>query len=139
KVVTKSKAAPMTKKAAPTPPAKESKVLKGPKAKAPAVEAKAKSTAVAAKADKKKGKASGDGEADTTLDITQVSAGRERTVNIDKIVRQLAKAAEQNKNEVSYGDVNAALPKGKIKPEIVDEIIMALNDSGVEVSDVPGA
>jgi RNA polymerase primary sigma factor len=128
--------------------AKDAKALK---AKLPAAANKTtvvgkKGATIAAKADKKKTKA-GDvnddddaGDADPNIDITQVVAPKDKsTVNIDKIVRQMLKAAEQNKNEVAYGDINAALPKGKVKPEIVDEIIMALNDAGVEVADIPGA
>jgi RNA polymerase primary sigma factor len=142
----KGKAAPApvgAKKAAPVAAAKDVKLKAAAEKPGKPEKLDKKALALAAKGDKKKGKVRGDDDdetdADPNVDITEVAPKDKNAVNIDKVLRTLMKAAEQNKNEIAYADINAALPKGKVKPEIVDEIIMALNDAGVEVADVPGA
>jgi RNA polymerase primary sigma factor len=59
---------------------------------------------------------------------------------LEKVVTALLKHAEGAKNEVSYGDIEKALEKAKvkIKPDTIDDIVTVLSDSGVDVIDSGG-
>ncbi len=56
---------------------------------------------------------------------------------IAKVVAALIKQADTGKGDIGYGDIDAALQKAKIKtkPDIVDDIIVGLQDAGVDVAD----
>ncbi len=62
-----------------------------------------------------------------------------KPADMEKIVGLLAKAAEKSKNEISYAEIDQALQKAKlkVKPDVIDDIITALSDSGIDVVD-PG-
>jgi RNA polymerase primary sigma factor len=58
---------------------------------------------------------------------------------IYKVIDGLSKLAKKN-GSLAYKDVEAALPKGTNNPEIIDDIIVALQDKGIELIDGgPGA
>lgn len=52
----------------------------------------------------------------------------------DKIVKALTEKHRQN-GKLTYDDVNAALELGKADPEQIDEILSALADKGIEVTE----
>src|SRR5690606_19936101 len=46
----------------------------------------------------------------------------------------------KSKNEIPFSEVDKAIGnKAKGKAEIIDEIVMALNDAGIDVLDAPGS
>ncbi|MDI7270050.1 MAG: RNA polymerase sigma factor region1.1 domain-containing protein, partial [Myxococcota bacterium] len=53
---------------------------------------------------------------------------------IDKLVRQAGEKAE-----LTYDDLNQAIPRDVVSPDRIDEVILALVERGIEVSDRSGA
>jgi len=56
------------------------------------------------------------------------------TFEIYRVVDGLVKLSKKH-GSLSYKDIDAAVPKANANPETIDEIIMALNDKGIELVD----
>ncbi len=63
--------------------------------------------------------------------------GTPKGAELERVIGMLVKQAEANKNEIAFTEIDAALQKAKvkIKPDLIDDIITALGDSGIEVVD----
>ncbi len=60
------------------------------------------------------------------------------TFEVYRVVDGLVKLSKKH-GSLSYKDIDAAVPKANANPETIDEIIMALNDKGIELVDAsPG-
>ena len=59
------------------------------------------------------------------------------TAEARKVSQLLLKQLQGDKHTISYGDIDLALQKAKIKPrpELVDEVVQTLTDEGVDVVD----
>lgn len=116
-----AKAHALTKKPEKEAPAKAPAKLAAAVPPGPATKKGAKG---ADKAEKGKGKSD-----DGTVSL--------KPADMEKIVGLLAKAAEKSKNEISYAEIDQALQKAKlkVKPDVIDDIITALADSGIDVVD----
>ena len=57
--------------------------------------------------------------------------------DLEKVVALLVKQAEGGRSDLSFSDIDTALQKAKvkIKSDLVDDIITALGDAGIEVND----
>ena len=68
--------------------------------------------------------------------------GQQKAFNpdLEKVVALLVKQAEGGRSELAFSDIDAALQKAKvkIKSDLVDDIITALGDAGIEVNDRGG-
>ena len=58
------------------------------------------------------------------------SGGLELHKIIDGLIKQFKKAGA-----VAFKDIEAALPEGAIKPDLLDDVIVSLQDRGIEVAD----
>ncbi len=78
---------------------------------------------------------------DDEIDITDAPRAPKPATELDRVVVALVKQAEANKEPLTYSDLQSALQKGKIKikPDTVDDLISALTDQGVDVSDMGGS
>ncbi len=143
KAATNSKPAPKSVKEAPK------RILVKPAAKAPVVELKKK------EAEKGKEKAKVDLKAkkpkknfedydddvvavDTKNSGKPTAKGALANVNgIDKVLQSLAKAADTGKSELTFAEIEKALAKAKIKlkPDLIDDVITALSDAGIDIND----
>ena len=103
--------------------------------KAPASSAKAagKASKPASKAPSSARKSSDEDHED---DDNQPKPQRPAT-ELDRVVAVLLKQAETAKEPLTYSDLQQALQKGKVKvkPDTMDDLISALTDHGVDVSD----
>jgi RNA polymerase primary sigma factor len=56
---------------------------------------------------------------------------------IEKVLTQLAKSVDTGKNELTYAEIEKALGKAKIKlkPDLIDDVITALSDAGIDIND----
>ncbi len=119
-----------------------------PAAKAPAKETvhakeaapkggKPAALAVAAKPEAPAAKAPKDKRAAAAAKSEPAEAGKGSGEGLHKAIALLVKQAESSKSEVTYTDIEAALVKTKIKlkPDVVDDIITALTDAGIDVAD----
>jgi len=57
--------------------------------------------------------------------------------DLERVIGQLIKKGEASKNELAFAEIEAALQKAKIKPrpDIVDEVVSALTDAGIDLPD----
>jgi RNA polymerase primary sigma factor len=62
------------------------------------------------------------------------SGGLELHKIIDGLIKQFKKAGT-----VAFKDIEAAFPKGAINPDLLDDVIVSLQDRGIEVADRRGA
>ena len=60
--------------------------------------------------------------------------------DLEKVVALLVKQAEGGKGELAFSDIDSALQKAKvkIKSDLLDDIITALGDAGIEINDRGG-
>jgi RNA polymerase primary sigma factor len=69
-----------------------------------------------------------------SLDVVGImgakSGGLELHKIIDGLIKQFKKAGA-----VAFKDIEAAFPKGAINPDLLDDVIVSLQDRGIEVSD----
>ena len=89
----------------------------------------AKAAAKAARIPGKPGRKPGSGK----ISVTDSGGAPE----IHKIIDALSKLAKKN-GSISYKEIDAALPKGLVSPEIIDDVVVALQDKGVEIVDAGG-
>jgi RNA polymerase primary sigma factor len=70
-----------------------------------------------------------------TAEVTGAkSGGLELHKIIDGLIKQFKKAGT-----VAFKDIEAAFPKGAINPDLLDDVIVSLQDRGIEVADRRGA
>ena len=64
----------------------------------------------------------------------KTAGGMELHKIIDGLVKQAKKAGT-----IAFKDIEGAFPKGAINPDILDDVIVALGDRGIEIADARGA
>ncbi len=136
-IVTKAPVKPMAKSPASKAPVAKSPIKPGQKpAKTPEIKIAAqKETSLKAPETKasKPAKAEKVAKADKAL-----KAKGNETFEVYRVVDGLVKLSKKH-GSLSYKDIDAAVPKANANPETIDEIIMALNDKGIELVDAsPG-
>ena len=64
-------------------------------------------------------------------------AAKAGAIDLEKVIVQLIKKAESSKSELAYGEIDAALQKARIKirPDLIDEVVSALTDAGIDLAD----
>ncbi len=86
------------------------------------------------------GGATGTGHGPAATSTTGAKGGESRNSGakeVAKAIQNLQKISESSKESIGYQDIEAALQQQKIKfrPDLIDEIVLALQESGVEVSE----
>ncbi|MBM4253750.1 MAG: RNA polymerase sigma factor RpoD [Deltaproteobacteria bacterium] len=91
------------------------------------------------KAAAKPAKAAGKSKAAATDELEGAKAAGPG--DLEKVIGQLIKKGEASKNELAFAEIEAALQKAKIKPrpDIVDEVVSALTDAGIDLPDGGGS
>jgi RNA polymerase primary sigma factor len=72
------------------------------------------------------------------LDIPGISGNKTGGVELHKIIDGLIKQFKKA-GTVAFRDIEAAFPKGAINPDLLDDVIVSLQDRGLEVADQRGA
>jgi RNA polymerase primary sigma factor len=67
-----------------------------------------------------------------------VSAKGAGGMELHKVIEGLIKQSKKI-GVISYKDIEAAFPKGAINPDVLDDVIVALSDRGIEIADAKGA
>jgi RNA polymerase primary sigma factor len=131
----KAPVAPTTKVKKADPDAAKKAALATPARPATAVNANGASAAKAAPAKKGAKGPSVAGKAKADREASE--AAKAGAIDLEKVIVQLIKKAESSKSELAYGEIDAALQKARIKirPDLIDEVVSALTDAGIDLAD----
>jgi RNA polymerase primary sigma factor len=72
------------------------------------------------------------------LDIPGVTGAKSGGLELHKIIEGLAKQFKKA-GTVAFKDIEAAFPKGAINQDLLDDVIVSLQDRGIEIADRRGA
>ncbi len=72
------------------------------------------------------------------LDIPGITGGKSGGLELHKIIEGLAKQFKKA-GTVAFKDIEAAFPKGSINQDLLDDVIVSLQDRGIEIADRRGA
>lgn len=72
------------------------------------------------------------------LDIPGITGAKSGGLELHKIIEGLIKQFKKA-GTVAYKDIEAAFPKGAINPDLLDDVIVSLQDRGIEMADRRGA
>ncbi len=77
---------------------------------------------------------------DEVGDIAKVAPAGAKAAGMElhKVIDGLVKLAKKA-GTIAYKDIEAAFPKGAINPDVLDDVIHALGDRGIELADAKGA
>ena len=78
------------------------------------------------------------GAADAGAKPAAVSAKSTGGLELHKIIDGLVKQAKKL-GTIAFKDIEGAFPKGSINPDLLDDVIVALGDRGIEIADARGA
>ena len=133
----KAPVAPTTKVKKADPNAAKKGALAAPARPATSVNANGAGAAKAAPAPAKKGAKGPSVAGKAKADREANEAAKAGAIDLEKVIVQLIKKAEASKSELTYGEIDAALQKARIKirPNLIDEVVSALTDAGIDLAD----